>query len=83
VDTPGLQAASSAVAYNARVLAQIRRAHKKYRPDNVLYFDRMDMVRLCLSAVRFVHPVIAPLPEALDKHGRCGASTATCRCCAR
>lgn len=44
VDTPGLQAASSAIAYNARVLAQIRRAHKKYKPDNVLYFDRMDMV---------------------------------------
>ena len=45
VDTPGLQAASSAVAYNARVLGQIRRAHRKYKPDNVLYFDRMDMVR--------------------------------------
>jgi hypothetical protein len=45
IDTPGLQAAASAVGYNARVLGQIRKAHRKYKPDNVLYFDRMDKVR--------------------------------------
>jgi hypothetical protein len=44
IDTPGLQAAASAVGYNARVLGQIRKAHKKYKPDNVLYFDRSDVV---------------------------------------
>ena len=45
IDTPGLVPAASAVAHNAKILAQIKKAHKKYRPDNVLYFDRMDMVR--------------------------------------
>lgn len=49
IDTPGLQAASSAVGYNGRVLGQIRKAHKKHKPDNVLYFDRMDVVSLSLS----------------------------------
>ena len=46
IDTPGLQAAASAVGYNARVLGQIRKAHRKCKPDNVLYFDRLDQVRL-------------------------------------
>ena len=45
IDTPGLVPAASAVAHNAKILAQIKKAHKKYKPDNVLYFDRMDMVR--------------------------------------
>ncbi len=48
IDTPGLQAAASAVGYNARVLSQIRKAHRKYKPDNVLYFDRMDQVCSCI-----------------------------------
>ncbi len=51
IDTPGLQAAASAVGYNARILAQIRKAHRKYKPDNVLYFDRMDQVRVLSSAL--------------------------------
>ena len=46
IDTPGLIPAASAVGHNAKILAQIKKAHKKYKPDNVLYFDRMDTVRL-------------------------------------
>lgn len=46
IDTPGLVPAASAVGHNAKILAQIKKAHKKYKPDNVLYFDRMDMVRV-------------------------------------
>lgn len=52
IDTPGLVPAASAVGYNAKVLGQIKKAHKKYKPDNVLYFDRMDTVsffRICLT----------------------------------
>ncbi len=45
IDTPGLQPAASATSANARVLRDIRSAHNKYKPDIVLYFDRMDMVR--------------------------------------
>ena len=45
IDTPGLQPAASAAAANARILADIRRAHNKHKPDIVLYFDRMDLVR--------------------------------------
>ena len=52
IDTPGLVPAASAVAHNAKILAQIKKAHKKYKPDNVLYFDRMDMVRPWLDVLR-------------------------------
>ena len=45
IDTPGLQPAASAAAANARILADIRRAHNKHKPDIVLYFDRMDLAR--------------------------------------
>ncbi len=45
IDTPGLVPAASAVGHNAKILSQIKKAHKKYKPDNVLYFDRMDTVR--------------------------------------
>ena len=45
IDTPGLVPAASAVGHNTKILAQIKKAHKKYKPDNVLYFDRMDTVR--------------------------------------
>jgi hypothetical protein len=57
IDTPGLQAAASAVGYNSRVLGQIRKAYKKYKPDNVLYFDRMDVVSRPahpMSTIRFL-----------------------------
>ncbi|CAL8463774.1 g3308 [Coccomyxa elongata] len=61
IDTPGLQAAASAVGYNARVLSQIRKAHRKYKPDNVLYFDRMDQVRRDQSDI----PVLRALTNSL------------------
>ncbi|KAK9917294.1 hypothetical protein WJX75_002892 [Coccomyxa subellipsoidea] len=61
IDTPGLQAAASAVGYNARVLGQIRKAHRKYKPDNVLYFDRMDKVRRDQSDI----PVLRALTNSL------------------
>ncbi|EIE27818.1 hypothetical protein COCSUDRAFT_26914 [Coccomyxa subellipsoidea C-169] len=61
IDTPGLQAAASAVGYNARILAQIRKAHRKYKPDNVLYFDRMDQVRRDQSDI----PVLRALTNSL------------------
>lgn len=51
IDTPGLQPAASAAAANARILADIRRAHNKHKPDIVLYFDRMDLVRAAAPLV--------------------------------
>lgn len=44
VDTPGLQASSTALNQNTKVLHAIKGAQKKYKPDLVLYVDRCDMV---------------------------------------
>ena len=45
IDTPGL---SHSAANGPRVLAQINRAYKKYKPDIVLYVDRADVIRWVL-----------------------------------
>lgn len=54
IDTPGLVPAASAVGYNAKVLGQIKKAHKKYKPDNVLYFDRMDTVSFFVCCFTYI-----------------------------
>jgi hypothetical protein len=53
VDTPGLEAAASAVRKNQKVLLGIKAAHKKYNPDIVLYVDRVDVVRHSLPCPLF------------------------------
>lgn len=45
IDTPGLHTAYESTRYNAGVLKQIDAARKKYKPDMVIYCDRVDMVR--------------------------------------
>ena len=49
IDTPGLLAASDAQAHNTKVLKKINNARKKYKPDLVMYAERMDMVGLLKS----------------------------------
>ena len=45
IDTPGLEPSASRIGHNQRVLSQIKKAMNKYKPDLVLYIDRMDVVR--------------------------------------
>ena len=44
IDTPGLSAAADAVSYNNKVLKAIDKARKQYKPDLVIYTERMDEV---------------------------------------
>ena len=48
VDTPGLEAAAGSVRHNTWALKQIDKARRKYKPDLVLYCERLDMVRVIL-----------------------------------
>eukprot|EP00873_Tetraselmis_striata_P028343 jgi/Tetstr1/448607/TSEL_035856.t1 len=45
IDTPGLMPSASMTGKNQRILSQAKAAWKKYKPDIVLYLDRMDFVR--------------------------------------
>lgn len=94
IDTPGLQASSSAVGYNTRVLSQIRKAHRKYKPDNVLYFDRMDQVSpslsICYILLCSAHMLLSSIEywvlsmyEYMLFAHRCGGIRATFLCCVR
>uniref|UniRef100_A0A7S3UFQ3 AIG1-type G domain-containing protein n=1 Tax=Picocystis salinarum TaxID=88271 RepID=A0A7S3UFQ3_9CHLO len=44
IDTPGLQVGLADSRYNRSVLQETKKITKKYSPDIVLYFDRMDDV---------------------------------------
>ena len=44
VDTPGLEASADRDGHNRHVLSQIEKARRRYKPDLVLYVDRLDMV---------------------------------------
>ena len=58
VDTPGLEAAAGSARYNTWALKQIDKARRKYKPDLVLYCERLDMVTLS--------PPQPPPPEMLQ-----------------
>lgn len=45
IDTPGLQLGSSSLRHNDNILAQIKKATKKMKPDVVMWVDRMDVLR--------------------------------------
>lgn len=45
IDTPGLTPSASMTGKNQRILSQAKAAWKRYKPDIVLYLDRMDFVR--------------------------------------
>ncbi|KAK9820840.1 hypothetical protein WJX81_004481 [Elliptochloris bilobata] len=65
IDTPGLQPAASAAAANAHILADIRRAHNKHKPDIVLYFDRMDLVRRDFGDLPLLKSITGALGPAM------------------
>ena len=45
IDTPGLQPGAGLSGRNARLLNAMHSAHKKYKPDIMLYTDRADVFR--------------------------------------
>lgn len=45
VDTPGLHPAASSQRQNDKILGKINKARSKYKPDLVVYCERLDMVR--------------------------------------
>lgn len=44
IDTPGLHPASGSQRQNEKTLKKINKARNKYKPDLVIYCERLDMV---------------------------------------
>ena len=65
IDTPGLSVAAASLRHNMKTLKAIRGAITKYKPDTVIYVDRMDLFRRELSDIPLLRLVNDMLPELL------------------
>ena len=65
IDTPGLSVAAASLRRNMKTLKAVRGAITKYKPDTVIYVDRMDLFRRELSDIPLLRLVNDMLPELL------------------
>eukprot|EP00210_Caulerpa_lentillifera_P001917 g1844.t1 len=65
IDTPGLSVSASALRKNMNILKNVRGAVRKYKPDTVIYVDRLDLFRKEFSDAPILRLVNEMLPEML------------------